>query len=1081
MVIAKGQSRESMIPSPIMTAMEQGVIGRFEELTRSTSDVQDALISILSREVRLHPRARRRQHRLRQARLLHHRHRQQPRPGRQRPVLGAEAAVQLRPHPGGDEQEERGGDRPLPHRASCCAGTGSSWTCRRRCSTSCCRASPTCAPPPPRPSSDDEKLESALSTAEQIGVLEDAILHSHFFGDRTLPRRDARRLAGRLAGPAQPGGPGHPQQVLARRGRAAQQGGGRRLAGVPRGRPRGDRHPVMTRHPAEPAHVVRTALREQLQRGRRARSPAGPDAAGRASSPGMVDDVDRALREPLEIFPVCHHSPASALAMARRLREKQPKVIYLELCEDLRPLLDELRNCRLPVALQAFAAELDGFPAELGAASAWSRRSPRRRPSTRRSPTRSTPRASSWSWSTAPPTTSSSGRPRADAAEPPRPTRRPDAGEEAALHGDAVGVEIGDLRPRFAELEEHLLRHGKVRHWSEWWDQYVEQPLGDADYDTYRQVMVLIGSLFRRLRPATPTAVRIGRGPRALHVDADARAPGRDRRRPGATACTSAAPSTRPAGSRSSALRRHAGTFEISPRTGTRWLYGLIPSSHSAIEAQFGLAARLGVDRRGDLGQGGEAHAASSRTGWRARRAREAAGEERGRRRRRRRGREPAADRLSGFLPRPPAARRPRRGRAARLVRGHRPAGPPQRLPGQHRRRHRRVRDVDPAGRDARPGPAHAVRLPGRGGHLHREGHRAGPPGRAPARARSCSAATGSARSATTRCRRWPATCTTGWRRSAWTCSSAACSGPCSTCAADPELRPLLRPAVDAAPPAAATARPGRSWASGGWASGRSRRAGTWRSARHQRALIELGYEGVTIEQVLEQRLRRAAYGPQATAATVAGGRRGRHRCTCAAAASPTSWARARWSCWPPSAASTTRPRCCAGSAGCWPTTGPAEPALPAWCESFVTTGYAHYCTLLPTAFADEDAGGAAGRGDARLPVQHGEPGAVARLRPDPAGAGRRRSRIRRTPAKIGAAVGGAGAARPCCRGPSCGRGATSCWPTRWWCPPYPALPERVRARAGAGAGAGGRSSWRRCRTRSRGCPTRCCCRGCRR
>src|SRR2546429_7075856 len=37
-----------MIPSPIMTAMEAGVIGRFEELTRSTSDVQDALISILS-------------------------------------------------------------------------------------------------------------------------------------------------------------------------------------------------------------------------------------------------------------------------------------------------------------------------------------------------------------------------------------------------------------------------------------------------------------------------------------------------------------------------------------------------------------------------------------------------------------------------------------------------------------------------------------------------------------------------------------------------------------------------------------------------------------------------------------------------------------------------------------------------------------------------------------------------------------------------------------------------------------------------------------------------------------------------
>ena len=106
-------------------------------------------------------------------------------------------------------------------------------------------------------------------------------------------------------------------------------------------------------------------------------------------------------------------------------------------------------------------------------------------------------------------------------------------GEEAALHGDAVGVEIGDLRPRFAELEAHLLHHGKVRHWSEWWDQYVEQPLADADYDTYRQVMVLIGSLFRRLRPAGADRMRPRRGPRAVHVDPDARAPRRVRRRPG--------------------------------------------------------------------------------------------------------------------------------------------------------------------------------------------------------------------------------------------------------------------------------------------------------------------------------------------------------------------------------------------------------------------------------------------------------------------------------------------------------------------------------------------------------------------
>ena len=95
------------------------------------------------------------------------------------------------------------------------------------------------------------------------------------------------------------------------------------------------------------------------------------------------------------------------------------------------------------------------------------------------------------------------------------PIRAPDAApdergaEEAALHGDAVGVEIGDLRPRFAELEEHLLHHGQVRHWSEWWHQYVELPLGDSDHDTYRQVMLLIGSLLRRLAPGDRDRVRV--------------------------------------------------------------------------------------------------------------------------------------------------------------------------------------------------------------------------------------------------------------------------------------------------------------------------------------------------------------------------------------------------------------------------------------------------------------------------------------------------------------------------------------------------------------------------------------------
>jgi MoxR-like ATPase len=48
MLIARGPSPEALIPSPIMRAMESGSLARFEEITRCASEVQDAMISILS-------------------------------------------------------------------------------------------------------------------------------------------------------------------------------------------------------------------------------------------------------------------------------------------------------------------------------------------------------------------------------------------------------------------------------------------------------------------------------------------------------------------------------------------------------------------------------------------------------------------------------------------------------------------------------------------------------------------------------------------------------------------------------------------------------------------------------------------------------------------------------------------------------------------------------------------------------------------------------------------------------------------------------------------------------------------------
>jgi MoxR-like ATPase len=47
-LIADGPSTAALVPSPVMRAMQTGAIARVEELTRVPSDVQDALITILS-------------------------------------------------------------------------------------------------------------------------------------------------------------------------------------------------------------------------------------------------------------------------------------------------------------------------------------------------------------------------------------------------------------------------------------------------------------------------------------------------------------------------------------------------------------------------------------------------------------------------------------------------------------------------------------------------------------------------------------------------------------------------------------------------------------------------------------------------------------------------------------------------------------------------------------------------------------------------------------------------------------------------------------------------------------------------
>ncbi|MER7456632.1 DUF5682 family protein [Micromonospora sp. NPDC126480] len=658
---------------------------------------------------------------------------------------------------------------------------------------------------------------------------------------------------------------------------------------------------------------------------------------------GIVDDIDHALREPLEIFPVCHHSPASALAMVRRLREKQPKVIYLELCEDLGPLLTELRNCRLPVALQAFASEVHELPKESAPLSVIA-------PVTEASAEyqaiayaletpgvdlvlvdRSTDHVFQWQ----------------PDGEDPRPAAETASDED--LHGDAVGVEIGDLRPRFAELEEHLLHHGRVRHWSEWWDQYVEQPLAGADHDRYRQVMLLIGSLFRRLAPHDTRRYANDEN-RERHMWTRIRehlaATGVDRADClyvcGAFHAVSRVPE---AGSDPS-----APDFVITPRTATRWLFGLIPSSHSAIESQFGLAPGS-VSLAAATWQ-----KALGRTGLTPFRL---AGQK-GERRRVKKALPPAprgapvTDQLTGFLCGPAAldgfdeeelrrwcvdlVRLARRSgylastadaiavfETSILLAGMRGRARPTPYDFQDAAVTCIEKDVVPGRRDVR----RLCEILLGGDRVGQVGYDALPP---------------LARDVHDRLA--PLGLDLEQRTIQRALLDLAARPELAACS---QLLWVLRYLLPdkAVRPIMGSRRLGERHIQESW---------DLDLGRHQRAIIELGYEGVTVEQVLDQRLRRAAWGPEATAATAL--KAVEHsllflqspRLTEELGARAVELLAAERTV---DEAPTVLRRIRRLLAHYRATTA----ALPAWSERFVTAGYAHYCTLLPAAFVEEETG----------------------------------------------------------------------------------------------------------------------------
>ena len=199
LVIARGQSHESLIDSPIMTAMKRGEVGRFEELTRCTSDVQDALISILSEKYVSVPE------------LAAGDNVVFARPGfniiatansRDRGVNDLSTALKRRfnfvqiPVVTNKKTEKEivlFRTRELLARNKFDVEMPPALLDILLQSFADMRAAMAAA------GSEDQKLESSLSTAEQIGVLEDAVLQGVFFGQAKLePYALARSLVGTL-------------------------------------------------------------------------------------------------------------------------------------------------------------------------------------------------------------------------------------------------------------------------------------------------------------------------------------------------------------------------------------------------------------------------------------------------------------------------------------------------------------------------------------------------------------------------------------------------------------------------------------------------------------------------------------------------------------------------------------------------------------------------------------------------------------------------------------------------------------------------------------------------------------------
>lgn len=301
----------------------------------------------------------------------------------------------------------------------------------------------------------------------------------------------------------------------------------------------------------------------------------------------MAQDVERAMSQPIDIFPVMHHSPTSAAQMVRYLRSTEPKLVFVELCEDLLPLVRELGDCSLPVALQAFASQPVSFPeswaplsliaplTELSAefqAIAYAHNTPGVELFF---VDRSADHVFQWR------------DPEADPDAPVHDDFDDEDDETQRLHGDSLAVEVGSIEPTFVEFRDFLLRNARMSHFSEWVSLYIEQPTMQCDTVAYREIMCMVGSLFRRLGTTPHAREEIRRRDRYMwtRIKQALAASNAD-----ATSAVFICGAAHIVNDDTPEWGVDNDTLwdELSPPSETRWQYGLVPSSYGAIEMQFG-------------------------------------------------------------------------------------------------------------------------------------------------------------------------------------------------------------------------------------------------------------------------------------------------------------------------------------------------------------------------------------------------------------------------------------------------------------------------------------------------------------